>query len=370
MKVLFVITGLGVGGAERQVIDIADRLSQRGHTILIVYLTGKIHLEPTQPDVKLVGLGMQKTLAGLWTGYCRLRRLTREFDPDVVHSHMVHANLLARMLKLTMRVPRLICTVHSTNEGGKLRMLAYRITDSLADMTTNVSVAAVASFVAQGAVKSGRVAAVYNGIDIDGFQRDANTRTVLRDMANIDAGVKIVLAVGRLTEAKDYPNLLNAYAALEWGNTESQLWIVGDGELRSVLQKLVDSMGLAGRVRFLGIRFDVAALMNAADVFVLSSAWEGFSLVVAEAMACEKVVVATDCGGVKEVLGAFGYLVPPRDSMALAHALSLALNLSTEDILLMGARARQHILSNYSLDAAVEKWLRIYNGDVNLKTSC
>jgi len=69
-------------------------------------------------------------------------------------------------------------------------------------------------------------------------------------------------------------------------------------------------------------------------------------------------------------LGAFGYLVPPRDSMALAHALSLALNLSTEDILLMGARARQHILSNYSLDAAVEKWLRIYNGDVNLKTSC
>lgn len=364
MKILFVITGLGAGGAEMQVMDLAARLAHRRDDVLVVHLTGEAQLVSRHPGVRVVGLQMRKSIMGVISGYWRLRRLVKAFQPDVVHSHMVHANLLARLLRLTLRIPRLICTAHSTNEGGKLRMLAYRMTDSLADMTTNVSVEAVAAFVAQRAVKPGRMVAVHNGIDTDRFHTDSHARALLRNQAEIDNGVKIILAVGRLTEAKDYPNLLNAYSALELSNAETRLWIVGEGELRPVLQRLVNSMGLAERVRFLGIRFDVPALMNAADVFVLSSAWEGFSLVVAEAMACERVVVATDCGGVKEVLGEFGYLVPPRDSRGLAHALSLALSMSTDEALSMGTRARHRVLSNYSLDTAVEKWLDIYRCDI------
>src|SRR5690606_23776011 len=98
---------------------------------------------------------------------------------------------------------------------------------------------------------------------------------------------------------------------------------------------------------------DVPRLMSAADVFVLSSAWEGFGLVAAEAMACERVVVATDCGGVREVVGEAGYLVPTRNSQALAAALTNAISLSIAEKSRLGRRARQRVEAHYSLDQAI-----------------
>jgi glycosyltransferase involved in cell wall biosynthesis len=100
---------------------------------------------------------------------------------------------------------------------------------------------------------------------------------------------------------------------------------------------------------------------RAADVFVLSSAWEGFGLVVAEAMATEKVVVATNSGGVKEVVGECGLLVTPQNSEALAHALEKALNMPPEQAKVLGKKARQRIIENFSIDNAVKKWLEIYS---------
>ena len=101
--------------------------------------------------------------------------------------------------------------------------------------------------------------------------------------------------------------------------------------------------------------------MNAADVFVLSSAWEGFGLVVAEAMACEKIVVATDSGGVKEVLGDAGYLVPASDPLVLANSLINALNISDIERDKMGARARERVVKLYAINDIVERWLSIYS---------
>lgn len=137
--------------------------------------------------------------------------------------------------------------------------------------------------------------------------------------------------------------------------------IAGDGPLRQELQDLAHKLRLEDYVDFLGIRDDIPALMSASDVFVLSSAWEGFGLVVAEAMACQRVVVATDCGGVKEVLGSAGYLVQPRQATELADALYSALNLSSQDSAAMGKAARQRVQNYYSLDVAVDKWLKLYS---------
>ncbi|BCL76527.1 hypothetical protein JHS3_22630 [Jeongeupia sp. HS-3] len=104
--------------------------------------------------------------------------------------------------------------------------------------------------------------------------------------------------------------------------------------------------------------------MSAADLFVLSSAWEGFGLVVAEAMACERVVVATNCGGVAEVIGKEGILVPVKDSQALAAAINEALDWSVEQKRRIGQAARQRVVERFSLGAAVEKWLQLYQGKV------
>jgi len=128
---------------------------------------------------------------------------------------------------------------------------------------------------------------------------------------------------------------------------------------------LAVQLGVADRIRFLGVRHDVAGLMSASDVFVLSSAWEGFGLVVAEAMACERVVVATDCGGVREVVGEAGYLVKSKDAKALAQALQTTLQLPATQSATLGRAARQRIVALYALDTVVAKWLKLYAGAIS-----
>lgn len=368
MRILFVITGLGVGGAERQVVDLAGRLAGEGHVVEIAYLTGEAVLRPTDDAVRITGFGISRSIGGYLRAHGELRRLVRSFRPDVVHSHMVHANLLARIVRLTVNMPRLICTAHSSNEGGWIRMCAYRLTDCLADTSTNVSYAAVAAFEAQGAVRRGRMLAVVNGIDTERFcsHSEASARQALRDGAGIRPGDRLILAVGRLAEEKGYPGLLEAFARVRndrKGDERSvRLWIAGGGGSLAGLTQMAGDLGIRECVDFLGVRSDVPGLLDAADVFVLSSTWEGLPLVVGEAMASEKVVVATDCGGVGELLGECGYLVPPRDSSALAAALVQALEMPPADALAMGVRARQRIVSHFSLESAVEKWLSIYSG--------
>lgn len=362
LKILYVISGLGIGGAESLVVNLADKMVSRGHQVMIVSLTGPTLFRPVDTGIRVAELEMAKSPVGFVCGYLALRQFIRELRPDVIHSHMIHANLLARLVRLSINVPRLVCTAHSTNEGGRLRMMAYRLTDFLADVSTNVSREAVEAFEAKGAVPRGQMLAVLNGIDCDVFSPDVQPRLEIREVLSVDRDPMVFIAVGRLFEAKDYPNLLTAFAEVSASLPNSFLWIVGDGPLRVELENMSGDLGLAERVRFLGVRYDIPALLRAADVFVLSSSWEGFGLVVAEAMATGTRVVATDCGGVREVVGDCGYLVPPCDSKALGNAMLVAANLSAEQVETLGRTARQRIVELFSLDRAVDRWLEIYSG--------
>lgn len=363
MKILLLITGLGVGGAETQVTELASQFAERGDTVMLAFMTGEPEVLPRHPAVTVCSLGMHNSVSGMLTGYRALRRLVKNYQPDVVHSHMVHANLLARVVRLSCPMPRLISTAHSNNEGGKARMLAYRVTDALADLSTNVSDNAVAAFEEKGAVPKGRMIAVSNGIATERFRHDPALRKEVREEAGLKPNTKLILAVGRLVDVKDYPNLLRAFALVSKNMQDTVLWIAGGGERLEDLQELSHELGIARAVCFLGIRSDTEALYNAADVSVLSSKWEGFGLVVAEAMASENVVVATDCGGVREVLDECGYLVPPQDPVRLAAALQQALVLPQGDAMLLGQKARQRVLDHYSLHSTVDTWAAIYHPD-------
>lgn len=355
------ITSLGVGGAERLVTALADRYVAGGHQVMLVRFHGEAELRPNDPRVRLENLDMRRSPWGVLVAMWRLRRLIRAFGPEVVNSHLVHANLLTRLLRLVTPMPRLVSSAHNTNEEGRGRMLAYRLTDRLADISTNVSGEAVVAFEQQGAVKPGRMLAIHNGIDTDSFAFDPAARAPLREEFGLEESTPMLLAVGRLWAQKDYPNLLRAFAGLRAG-AAPQLVIVGDGPLREELDALADTLGVRDRVRFLGVRHDVPALMSACDLFVLSSAWEGFGLVVAEAMACGRMVVATDCGGVREVVGDEGFLVPPRNAQALTEAMGRALRLPDEQRQRLGTAARERVVARYSLEAMAEKYLAVYRG--------
>jgi len=361
MNITLIITGLCMGGAERQVCDLADGFSALGHQVMLISLTGDAVTRPCDTNVQVIELKMPKTPLGLLKAYSRARNLLRSFKPDIVHSHMVHANLFARLLRLSVRIPRLICTAHSKNEGGAARMLAYRLTDSLCDLTTNVSQEAVDAFIVKKAAPLGRVHAIHNGIDINKFIFSEAFRADKRNEIGLSSGTPLILAVGRLTKAKDYPNLLQAFSLLPSEYSHVCLAIIGGGEEEETLKAMVVSLGLEERVTFLGLRRDVNHWMSAADLFVLSSAWEGFGLVVAEAMACERVVVATDCGGVKEVVGDAGFLVKPGVPQELSAALINALLLSSEEKLYLGNSARQRIVKHYSIKVICDNWISLYD---------
>lgn len=363
MNIVLLITGLGMGGAEKQVVDLADQFAAQNHNVLIIYLTGEATVLPTNPSIRVIGMGMTKTPWSFLTTYRRIRSLIRTFNPDVLHSHMVHANILARLLRLSTKIPRLICTAHNTNEGGALRMLAYRLTDSLADISTNVSHEAVDAFIAKKAVRPNRMIPMVNGIDTKKFMFNSVERERLRAAENLPENAKFLLCIGRLEEQKDYPTMLRAFQIVLQKHNALALWIVGVGELLPNLLRLTEELGIQEKVKFLGLRHDIPELMSACDLFCLSSAYEGFGLVVAEAMSCERIMVATDCGGVKEVIGECGILVPPNSPEILAQGIEQAIHLSSEEKYTIGHAARQRIIDNYSLDTVAQRWLSLYSND-------
>ena len=360
MRILYLITGLGVGGAETQLFALCERLAMLGHTALLVSLTDAAPPFAVGNGFRVCALGMNRRAVSFAVTYLRLRRLARAFAADVVHSHMVHANLFARLLRLSTPLPKLICSAHSTSEGGPARILAYRLTDRLSDLNTHVSAAGVDAFVRLKASPAHKIVVMHNGIDIARFTFDANARDETRSKLELPPDCKLLLAVGRLVPAKDYPNLLQAFAAVCRRRNHVQLVIAGEGGERAGLQVLARALSIESRVTFLGLRHDIPELMSSADVFVLSSAWEGFGLVVGEAMACERVVVATDCGGVCEIVGDPKLLVPAHDPHALATALHRALELGAPESRALGEAARRRIERLFSFDRVVQDWLRLY----------
>jgi glycosyltransferase involved in cell wall biosynthesis len=170
------------------------------------------------------------------------------------------------------------------------------------------------------------------------------------------------LAVGRVSPAKDYPNLLQAFARVSRVHREVELWIAGGMAARLSLAGATRPDAAAGSlpVRWLGHVEDVAAWMDAADGFVLASAWEGMPLALAEAMAMGKPVVATDVGGVRELAGGDGRLVAAGDSEALAEAMEAVMAMPPEERARLGGRLRRRIEEHFSMEPWVDRWEALY----------
>ena len=352
MKVLYVITGLGLGGAEKVVADLADQMSTLGHEVKIAYLTGEVLVRPKDINVDILPLSLN-SLYGLYSASKKYKKLIQDFQPDVVHAHMIHANIFVRINRIGCPVPKLICTAHNSNEGGKFRMMAYRLTNFLSDFNTNVSQEATESLISKGAFNYSNLITVYNGIDLSKF------KLFKADKKNDEI---MILSVGRFNEQKDYPNLFKAIKILKDNNVieKVKFYIAGEGHLRPQLEQLIVDLGISDSVDLLGKRSDIPSLLNKADFFVLSSRHEGLPTVVIEAMACETFVVATDCGGSAEILGETGILVPIQNSEALAKGLEQAMSLTEDQIRNNGKLARERVEKLFSLEASVNKWLALY----------
>lgn len=368
MRIVYVLTSLGVGGAERQALGLANRMAQRGHSVALLVLLPPL-ADQWHTAHRVLHLDIRKSPFSVLAGFGRARRFLREFRPDLLHSHSFHANMVARLLKLLVPSVKVVSTVHSVYEGGRLRMLVYRLTDSLAARTTAVSQAAADRFIRLKAVDARNCIALPNGIDVMEFTPDAARRDDTR--AAMAAGENFIwLAAGRPVPAKDYPNLLQAFGEVRATFPNAQLWIAGvppetnskhtaDGVSHFVSGFAVGP-GSLEQVRLLGLRRDMPALFDAADGFVQGSAWEGMPLTVGEAMAMQKPVVATDAGGTRELIGDTGTIVPVKAPGALAAAMIHQMQRPAEHRQAVGHAARARIASHFSMDARADTWEALY----------
>jgi glycosyltransferase involved in cell wall biosynthesis len=362
-SLMLVTTWLTRAGAETQVKDLACEHARRGARVMVVSLREPEAFVPelTGAGVQVVSLGMPKGVADP-RGIVRLARAVRRFRPDVIHSHMVHANLLSRVTRMFCRMPVLVCTAHNVDEGGRWRERMYRLTDRLADVTTNVSRAGVERYVRVRAVPAGRILWMPNGVDTHVFAASPEQRAAMR--ASLGLGQEFVfLSLARLETVKGVDTLLLAMERVVLDCPHVILLIAGDGSQRLPLERTLAQLELCrNKVVFLGLRKDTAKLMTASDAVVLPSRMEGLPVVLLEAASSGLPVVATDVGGSSDAVrdGDTGYLVPPDDPDALARAMVRIARAPGSERSAMGRRGRQLVEERFSLDKVADRWEEVY----------
>lgn len=361
-NILFLITGFDYAGAENQIVQLCRGFRAKNYRILIVSMIKPVaYLD----ELKALGVEMQSLHMNKGVpdprALLKLRRIIRDFKPDIVHSHLVHANIMARVVRLIVNIPVLICTAHSINEGGTFREWMYRITDPLCDLTTNVSQEAVNRYVQIKAAPKHKIIYVPNGIDLDQFAGNEQDYSDIR--SELDLGAAFIwLAAGRFVPEKDYSNMVKAFSIIASHYPDSRLLIAGIGEEREAIERLSSELGLERQIRFLGIRKDIPKLMRAVDAYVLSSKWEGLPIVLLEAAASGLPIVATNVGGNGEVVHREinGYLVASENEKELADSMELLMAKSAGERRQMGERGKDYIESHYNIKRIIERWEQIY----------
>jgi glycosyltransferase involved in cell wall biosynthesis len=284
-----------------------------------------------------------------------LARYLRRERPDAVVSCLSHVNLVTvAAARLVRSHATVMVTQHNqlsataprkTTRRGRAMPRLLRFGFRFADRIVAVSDGVADDLATTIGIARSRIDVVYNPIDF------ARLRQAAQEPATADwptgDGTKL-LAVGRLTEQKDFANLLRALRSLPG----ARLLILGDGEDRTALATLAADLGVADRVRLAGFVDNPFPLFPASDVFVLSSRWEGLPTVLIEALALAPRVVATDCpSGPREILddGRWGRLVPVGDAAALAEAIAAERALPPRD--------RREALTRYDRDTATRRYL-------------
>ncbi|NEP32962.1 glycosyltransferase [Moorena sp. SIO3B2] len=369
LSIVLLSTGLGVGGAEQQVMYLAHALVAKGHQVRILSLIpiGQMGLEAQAQGLSVHSLNMKRGVPEP-RALLELINLLRQWQPQIVHSHMFHANLMARIARIFTPIQVLVATAHNLKEGGRWREVAYRCTDPWCDLTTQVSQAGLERYIKVGVVPKHKIKFIPNVVDSEKFQHHPEVRSKIRQELNL--GDEFVwLAAGRNHEQKDYPNMLKAFAQIAQRYKNAILLIAGDGFLGSKEETLAEKLGIESQVRFLGVRRDIPALMSAADAYLMSSAWEGMPVVLLEASASGLPMVATDVGGNREVIldGKTGIIVPPQNSEALAKAMQNLMELPLFERQKMGHLSRYYIAENHSFNQGLIKWLELYYQLLNHK---
>jgi glycosyltransferase involved in cell wall biosynthesis len=349
-----------LGGAERQVLQLAQGLHRREWHVTVIALSGTggdAAAELATAGIDFLSLGMRKGLADP-VGWLRLQGWIRRRRPDILHGHLPHAAWMARWSRVFAPVRVVVDTVHTFACGTYGRRVGYRCSNWLADAVTAVSHGAADAYAKARMITQDRLVVIPNGVDLQHWRAATERRAALR--AKLRIGDEFLwLAAGRMEPVKNFPALLDAFAHL---SPSARLVIAGAGPMERELRAQCTRLGLDSRVTFPGFDTNLLRWMQVADAFVLPSLWEGLPMVLLEAGACGLPAVATDVPGSRDVVvhGRTGLLTMPGDAAALTEAMDALMRFDPAALAAMGDNARLQVQAHFDVEAVIARWDGFY----------
>ena len=366
LHISHIVYSFGVGGLENGIVNLINHLDPDQFRFSVCSFTPRreIFERITQKGVHFEVLHKQE--GNDWRLPIKLAKLFKQWQVDIVHTHNWATYMEGLVAAKLARVPTFIHGEHGLTQLTRWhRSAAYKLCAPVTDRFFTVSEHLRDKFVDEFHIPAAKVTAITNGVDCQKFYPDPQLRCQKRQEFGISPDTVVLGAVGRLTVDKDYHALLHAVSLLTKRTPPWQLYIIGEGGLDTELLALAKSLGIEKSVHFLGGRDDVNDLLNIVDVFSLTSVREGMPNSILEAMCVNLPIVATDVGGVGEIVvdGQTGLLIPVETPETKPQAIAEALDSlirSPQRRQELGRAGHKRIVQEFSLDKMVNTYAETY----------
>ncbi|MDP1713482.1 MAG: glycosyltransferase [Anaerolineales bacterium] len=369
-NIIFLIDGLGMGGAERLMMPILRNLNRDYFEPRVCALQIKDG-NPIADDLRALGIPVDLILVPYLrdvTALPRLYRYLKDVRADLVHTQLEIADILGNIAAKLLRLPS-VATIHTMpSQDMKLKSRLHQDVELFAlryfsNVVVSVSEEARKYYLDISRIPAGKLLTIYNGIDLSHFENldYQQERFKIRQEFGIPNDAKILVTVAVLREFKGIQFMIRALPSIVSEVPNAYYLLVGNGSHRDSLEQEADQAGVRDHIIFAGQRDDIPQLLAASDLFVLPTLTEALPTVLAEAMAARLPIVASAVGGVPEMVidGENGLLLPPSDSEALATA-CISLMVDAERRKVMGEQGWQVVTEKFNIHAQVDKLKELY----------
>lgn len=359
--VLYLIWSLGLGGAERVVVDLANHLDRKRFRLIVCCLNEPGEFAGTlKKDVPLYAIRKRPFIDV--SVIPKLVRIMRTEKVDVLHAHLWGANFWGRIAAVLAGVPVRIVTEHNEDVWkNRFHFFCDRVLSWKTDCFVAVSGAVAEFYRKRAGVPSCKIHIIHNGIEVGRFRSHQDVSIKRRELG-IPEDCFLFSIIGRIEPQKGHRFMLQAMARVKARYPKIALLVVGEGSRKSELEQESRKEVLDIPVLFSGIRQDVPEILNCVDALVLPSTREGFPIILLEAMAAGKPIIASNVGGVSECIGSEeegGILVPPGDVKALTETMRRVL----EDRTLcerLAKKSRQRVKDLFPVEIMIAKTEKLY----------
>lgn len=363
IKIFYLITELERGGAETLLLDLCLHMPKDKFDVSIGYLRGQGLLADEFRNngipVESFKLSSRLDLIGL----LKIVRFLREHKFDIMHTHLIDADIYGFLAAKFAGVKVIVSTKHNPDDFRKTQSPAILLDSFIANHTHKiiaVSCAVRDFLIKYQKIKPEKIEVIYNGIDIEKF-----TPKKEKQQAKIALNLKpenfIIGCIARFNAQKGHKYLIEAIPNIIANIHDVHFIFAGIGPLSDTIRKQAEMLKILDKITFLGLRTDIAAILNAMDIFVLPSLWEGLGIVLLEAQAAGVPVVASKVDGIMEVVqdNKTGVLVLPEDSEQIAQAI-ISLIKHPDMAKSYGMTGRQYVTQNFSIEQMTKKIESLY----------